>query len=102
MANRVIGNSRFIVWTAGWWESPPTPNRGAVVIGVHSSFTADKIGAFLKSKQMSFPVAVDAGNTAERYAIEACPTYYLLDKAGKIAWGRRAGSARKIHGLRHC
>ena len=27
------------------------------------------------------------GGTADRYAIEGWPTYYLVDKAGRIAWG---------------
>ena len=62
-------------------------DRGVAVIGVHSSFTTEGIEAFLKSKQITFPIAVDTGATAERYAIQAWPTYYLLDKAGKIAWG---------------
>jgi thiol-disulfide isomerase/thioredoxin len=62
-------------------------DRGFVVIGIHSSFKAEKVEAFLKSKQITFPVAVDAGETAERYAVQAWPTYYLVDKAGHIAWG---------------
>jgi len=62
-------------------------DRGVVVIGVHSSFTTEGIEAFLKSKQITFPIAVDTGGTAERYAIQAWPTYYLVDKSGKIAWG---------------
>jgi thiol-disulfide isomerase/thioredoxin/predicted Ser/Thr protein kinase len=62
-------------------------DRGVAVIGVHSSFTAEKIEAFLKSKQITFPIAVDAGKTAGRFAVQSWPTYYLLDKSGKIAWG---------------
>ena len=62
-------------------------DRGLVVIGVHSAQDGDKAGALLKEKGYTFPVAVDQGPTAERYAIEAWPTYFLIDKSGKVAWG---------------
>jgi RNA polymerase sigma factor (sigma-70 family) len=61
--------------------------RGLVVIGVHSAYTAEKLRAILEEKKITFPVVHDRGATAERYAIEAWPTYFLIDKAGKVVWG---------------
>jgi thiol-disulfide isomerase/thioredoxin len=62
-------------------------DRGLVVIGVHSAQDGDKVADFLKAKGFTFPVAIDQGGTAKQYAIEAWPTYFLIDKSGKVAWG---------------
>ncbi|MFO0842423.1 MAG: TlpA disulfide reductase family protein [Gemmataceae bacterium] len=62
-------------------------DRGLVVLGVHSAEQSDKLDEFLKQKKVSFPVMIDRGKTAQRYLITAWPTYFLIDKAGKMAWG---------------
>lgn len=62
-------------------------DRGLVVIGVHSAHEAEGVGDFLKKRMFSFAVAIDTGETAERYAIDAWPTYFLIDKSGKVTWG---------------
>ncbi len=62
-------------------------DRGLVVVGVHTDDRADGLTEFLKERRVTFPVAVDTGETARRYAVEAWPTYFLLDKAGRVAWG---------------
>jgi thiol-disulfide isomerase/thioredoxin len=62
-------------------------DRGLAVVGVHSARDADKIAAFLNETGYTFPVAVDTGDTAARYAVEAWPAYFLLDKGGKVVWG---------------
>lgn len=49
-------------------------DRGLVVIGVHSSNGGEKLAEFLREKKVTFPVAHDSGETAERYAVEAWPT----------------------------
>jgi thiol-disulfide isomerase/thioredoxin len=62
-------------------------DRGLVVIGVHTPNDSDKLDAFLKEKNVTFPVMVDQGETADRFQVNSWPTYVLIDKAGKIAWG---------------
>jgi thiol-disulfide isomerase/thioredoxin len=62
-------------------------DRGVVVIGVHSAHGRENLADFLKEKKVSFPVVVDQGDTAERYAIEAWPTYFLIGKDGKVVLG---------------
>ena len=61
--------------------------RGLEVIGVHSANESEDVGEFLKEKKITFAVAVDKGETAKRYAIETWPTYFLIDKAGRVVWG---------------
>jgi thiol-disulfide isomerase/thioredoxin len=61
--------------------------RGLVVIGVHSAGRSDKAGPFVKDKGITFPVLIDSGETARRYAVEAAPVYFLIDKSGKLVWG---------------
>jgi RNA polymerase sigma factor (sigma-70 family) len=62
-------------------------DRGLVVIGVHSANDDEKLRSVLEEKKITFPVVHDRGATADRYAIEAWPTYFLIDKAGKVVWG---------------
>jgi thiol-disulfide isomerase/thioredoxin len=62
-------------------------DRGLLVIGVHSADQSEKLEEFLKTKRVSFPVMIDRGETAKRYVISAWPTYFLIDKTGKVVWG---------------
>jgi peroxiredoxin len=61
--------------------------RGLVVIGVHSAVRSDNAGQFVKDNGITFPVLIDSGETARRYAVEPIPVYFLIDKSGKLAWG---------------
>jgi thiol-disulfide isomerase/thioredoxin len=58
--------------------------RGLVVIGIHSEQDADTCAAFLKEQGYTFPVALDSGKTAETFAISGWPSYFLIDRAGKV------------------
>ena len=62
-------------------------DHGLVVVGVHTARDSDKLDEFLKEKKVSFPVMIDRGETAERYLVDAWPTYFLIDKTGKVVWG---------------
>ncbi|HEY7155465.1 MAG TPA: TlpA disulfide reductase family protein [Gemmataceae bacterium] len=62
-------------------------DKGLVVIGVHSADQSDKLNDFLKEKKITFPVMIDQGDTAQRYAIEGWPTYFLIEKTGTVVWG---------------
>ena len=62
-------------------------DRGLVVIGVHSAHDSDKVDALLKEKNVTFPVMIDRGESADGFKINTWPTYVLINKAGKIAWG---------------
>jgi peroxiredoxin len=62
-------------------------DKGLVVIGVHSADQSEKLEDFLKEKKVTFPVMIDQGATAKRYVIQTWPTYFLIDKAGKVSWG---------------
>lgn len=61
--------------------------RGLVVIGVHSEQAGDSVAAFLEQQPLSFPIAVDTGETAKNYVVDSWPTYFLIDKTGKAQWG---------------
>jgi|tagenome__1003787_1003787.scaffolds.fasta_scaffold20912603_2 thiol-disulfide isomerase/thioredoxin len=57
---------------------------GLVVIAVHSSQDADSCPEFIEKNKYKFPVALDSGKTAEAFAIDSWPTYFLLDRSGKL------------------
>jgi thiol-disulfide isomerase/thioredoxin len=62
-------------------------DRGLVVIGVHSAHRPDKLDALLKEKKVTFPVMIDRGESADGFQVNVWPSYVLIDKTGKIAWG---------------
>jgi thiol-disulfide isomerase/thioredoxin len=61
--------------------------RGLVVVGIHSEQSNENCEKFVREKNITFPIAVDSGKTAETFAIDAWPSYFLIDKSGKVAWG---------------
>jgi peroxiredoxin len=67
-------------------------DRGLVVIGVHSVRDSDQLAEFLKAKKVTFPVMIDRGETAERYAVDAWPRYFLIDRAGTVRWSHIEGN----------
>lgn len=58
--------------------------QGLVIIGVHTPQKADQVGGFLRKEGIPFVVAVDTGETAEAYGVDAFPTYVLLDRSGAV------------------
>jgi thiol-disulfide isomerase/thioredoxin len=59
-------------------------DRGLAVVGVHSSQDAETCADYVKEHNLTFPVAVDSGNTAEAFAIGAWPSYFLVDRSGRL------------------
>jgi len=62
-------------------------DKGLVVIGIHSAFRTEKTAAFLTENNYTFPTGIDPGHIAKDYAVTGWPTYYLIDKKGRLAWG---------------
>jgi peroxiredoxin len=64
-------------------------DRGLVVVGIHSAQDAERCKAFVEKQGLTFPVAIDSGKTAERFAIDEWPSLFLIDESGKIVSGYR-------------
>ncbi|MCH9654818.1 MAG: TlpA family protein disulfide reductase [Planctomycetes bacterium] len=62
-------------------------DRGFTVVGVHSSNGRENLREFLVENKITFPVVVDQGDTVEFYAVDQFPSYFLIDKAGKVVKG---------------
>jgi thiol-disulfide isomerase/thioredoxin len=62
-------------------------DRGLVVVGIHSAQGSDACAEFLKQHNYTFPVALDSGKTAESFAVSSWPTYFLIDRTGKVVQG---------------
>ena len=60
------------------------PN-GLVVLGVNYRESAAAVRAFLKAHGLTFPVVLDDGEAAKRYAVYAIPVTFLIDRQGKVA-----------------
>jgi len=61
--------------------------QGLVVIAVHANRGGDKCPEFVEERKLSFPIAIDTGKTEDRYAIDAVPAYFLIDRTGKVVEG---------------
>lgn len=60
---------------------------GLEVVAIHSSHKSDGTDEFLSENNYTFLVGVDTGETANNYAVTIWPTYFLIDKKGRLAWG---------------
>ena len=60
---------------------------GLEVIGIHSLKDSEKAAEFLSNNNYTFRTALDTGKSAQNYSVLGWPTYYLIDKQGKLAWG---------------
>lgn len=61
--------------------------KGLTVIGVHSNKASETVGEFLTENKITFPIVVDTGDTATAFGIESYPTYFLIDRQGKVVEG---------------
>jgi thiol-disulfide isomerase/thioredoxin len=64
--------------------------RGLKVLAIHSSRVGDyrKVPSFLREHRYHVPVGLDKQSKTEaNYAVQAWPTYYLIDRQGHLAWG---------------
>jgi cytochrome c biogenesis protein CcmG/thiol:disulfide interchange protein DsbE len=62
-------------------------DRGLVVIGVHSAQGSTDVEKFLQKNGVTFPTAIDNGDSATRYTVMGWPTYFLINKTGNVVWG---------------
>jgi thiol-disulfide isomerase/thioredoxin len=62
-------------------------DKGLVVIGIHSEQDGEKCPAFVEKEGITFPVAIDSGETAEKFAVTSWPSVFLIDKDGKVVKG---------------
>ena len=76
-------------------------DKGLVVIGIHSSSRTEGMADFIAQENITFPIGIDPGHIADNYSVNAWPTYYLIDKQGRIAWGPQHGlpSKRQVKSL---
>jgi thiol-disulfide isomerase/thioredoxin len=62
-------------------------NEGLEVIGIHSLKDSEKAADFISRNKYSFRTGLDTDRTAKSYSVTGWPTYYLIDKQGRLAWG---------------
>lgn len=76
-------------------------DKGLAVVGIHSSSRTEGMADFIAQNNITFPIGIDPGRIADDYSVNAWPTYYLIDKQGRIAWGPQHGlpSERQIQSL---
>lgn len=54
------------------------------LVGVHYESKSTQIPLYLRDQEISFPVAIDTGETFKRFSIAVIPTYVLFDKQGCV------------------
>lgn len=60
-------------------------NQGLIVVGIHSTKEADRVGKFVSDNNLPWSIGVDANNQSETdYAVSHWPSLYLIDRAGVL------------------
>ena len=61
-------------------------DRGVMMIGVCNSKGSENMGKVVKIKDIQYPVAIDdsGDKTVNDFAVEALPTYFVIDKEGRL------------------
>lgn len=61
------------------------PASKVAIYGINASDTnRDGVQAFMKKEGVNYPVLLCAPDILNRYAVHAFPTFYVLDKSGKV------------------
>jgi peroxiredoxin len=67
-------------------SEPPTRDTLAI-LALDYMESRQKVGAFISSKKVAFPVLLDSsGSVARKYGVVGIPTYILIDRDGKVAY----------------
>ena len=71
-------------------------DQGVVVVGISLDQDVKKVHEVLTSKGMSWPQVSDADQTlCQLFNVKGTPTYYLIDRDGKIA-AKNLSSIKKL------
>ena len=58
--------------------------EGLVVVSIHTPLKADQVESFAWKMRVRFAIGTDAGTTARSYGVSNFPTYFLVDRAGRL------------------
>jgi hypothetical protein len=63
-------------------------DRGLGVVSIHYAYNAYDLEATIKDRDIRLPIALDIPERTERaYSVKIWPTYFLIDKDGKVRQG---------------
>ena len=72
------------------------PDSAVRLVTVNQNESSDKIKAFLKSRKIDLTVALDKGDIAEKFDVEAIPQTVIIDGEGKIQFVK-TGISNDMH-----
>lgn len=68
-------------------------DQGLVILGIHTTGSADKMADFVKETGILYSVAADRGQkTVSAFKVDSYPDYYVIDRAGKLRFADLANS----------
>ncbi|NNC88714.1 MAG: TlpA family protein disulfide reductase [Akkermansiaceae bacterium] len=68
-------------------------DQGLVLIGIHSTKGGEAMEAYVKDKEIDYPVAIDSdGATMKSYGGNSYPDYFLIDRKGILRFADLANS----------
>ncbi|HEX7446880.1 MAG TPA: redoxin domain-containing protein [Pirellulales bacterium] len=60
--------------------------KGLVIVGVQTQQDAKHGARLVEKHHLDFPVLIDSFETLRRFGIDDLPSYFLIDRQGKVAW----------------
>lgn len=61
-------------------------SKGLVILGVYTR-KVKEAERFIEEHHIEFPVLSDPSDTADRFGIGEQPSFFLIDRQGKVVWG---------------
>lgn len=61
-------------------------DKGLVIVGVHVRRRVKDAKCDIEDHHVEFPVLIDEWDTEDRFGIDDLPSYFLIDRQGKVAW----------------
>ena len=71
-------------------------SRGFRIISINSYDSNEDISLFYNKHRIKYPVLLNGKNVAEKYGVDAFPTFFIIDKAGRIIYSH-TGYEPSVH-----
>ena len=63
-------------------------NQAFELLAINLQDSKEKVERYVKKRQINYPVLLNGKNMAKRYGVDAFPTFFIIDKSGKVIYGQ--------------
>lgn len=63
-------------------------NQKFELLAINLQDSKEKVERYVKKRQINYPVLLNGKNVAKRYGVDAFPTFFIINKSGKIIYSQ--------------